>query len=102
MQGLPLRCYNQTNGIIGCAIQFRNTFLGLGGPTLKPGGVMAKKPLFFTYAGPSPEVLQPNQWYHRMRNLIPQHLFGVRGVILKTGGSYGQKTTFFHLCRAFP
>ena len=63
---------------------------------------MAKKPLFFTYAEPSPEVLQGNQWYHQMRNPIPQHLFVVRGAILKTGGSYGQKTTFSHICRAFP
>ena len=63
---------------------------------------MAKKPLFFTYAGPSPEVLEGNQWYHQMRNQIPQHLFGVRGFQLKTGGSYGQKTTFSHICRAFP
>ena len=63
---------------------------------------MAKKPLFVTYAEPSPEVLQGNQWYQEMRNLILQHLFGVRGSHLETGGSYSQKTTFFHLCRAFP
>ena len=105
---------------------------------------MAKKPLFLTYAEPSPEVLQGNQWYHRMRNPIPQQLLGVRlkpggvmakkplfltyavplrykgtnGIIgcaiqfrnnfwglggpVKSGGSYGQKTTFSHICRAFP
>ena len=75
---------------------------GVRGFQLKTGGVIAKKPLFFTYAGPSPEVLEGNQWYHEMRNQIPQHLFGFRGSQLKTGGSYRQKTTFFHLCRAFP
>ena len=63
---------------------------------------MVKKPLFLTYAEPSPEVLQGNQWYHRVRNQIPQQLLGVRRAILKTGGSYGQKTTFSHICRAFP
>ena len=63
---------------------------------------MAKKPLFFTYAGPSPEVLQENQWYHEMRHQIPQQLLGVRGSQLKTGGRYFQKTTFAHLCTAFP
>ena len=63
---------------------------------------MAKKPLFLTYAGPSLGVLETNQWYHRMRNLIPQQLLGVRLSHLKTGGSYRQKTTFFHICRAFP
>ena len=63
---------------------------------------MTKKLTFLTYAEPSPEVLQGNQWYHSMRNRIPQHLFGVRGVQCKIGGSYGQKTTFSHICRAFP
>ena len=68
MQGLPLRCYKETNGIIRCAIEFCNTFSGLGGPTLKPGGVMAKKLTFLTYAEPSLGVLKGNQWYHQMRN----------------------------------
>ena len=63
---------------------------------------MAKKHDFLKYAGPSPEVLESNQWYHRNRNPIPQHLFGVRGPMVKTGGRYPQKTTFAPLCTAFP
>ena len=63
---------------------------------------MAKKPLFLTYAEPSPEVLQGNQWYHRMRNQIPQQLLGVRRAQCKSGGSYAEKTTFSHICTAFP
>ena len=62
---------------------------------------MAKKHVFLSYAGPSLGMLQTNQCHHQMHNQVLQHLFGVRGPIVKTGGK-SPETCFSHLCRAFP
>ena len=63
---------------------------------------MAKKPLFLTYAGPSPDVLQENQWYHEMRHQIPQQLLGVRGSQLKTGGDMAKKPLLLSYAQPSP
>ena len=102
MQGLPWACYKKTEYLRRRAIQLRNNFGGSGGHSSKPGGVITKKHDFLTYAGPSLGVLESNQWYHWIRNPILQHLLGVRGATVKTGGRYPQKTCFSHICRAFP
>ena len=62
---------------------------------------MAKKHVFLTYAGPSLGVLETNQWHHQMRNQVLQHLFGVRGPIVKTGGR-SPKNLFFSLMQGLP
>ena len=61
---------------------------------LKTGGDIPKKPVFLTYAEPPLGVLERNQWYHRMRNPIPQQLQGVRLSHLKTGGDILKKPVF--------
>ena len=50
-------------------------------------GELWPKNFFLTYAKPSCEVLQGNQWYHEMRLVILQLLLGVRETTLKTEGS---------------
>ena len=70
---------------------------GLRGPISKLGGVMAQKPLFLSYAGPSLGLLETDRYHRQMRRAILQLLLGVRSCQLKTGGSHGPKTT-----RAWP
>ena len=97
MQGLPWACYKETNGISRCAIQSCNNFRGLGGPRSKPGGDILKKHAFLTYAGLSPDVLEGNQWYHRMRHLILQQLQGLRGGHDQNRGEISSKNMLFSL-----
>ena len=70
---------------------------GLRGPISKLGVVMAQKPLFLSYAGPSLGLLETDRYHRQMRRAILQLLLGVRSCQLKTGGSHGPKTT-----RAWP
>ena len=63
---------------------------------------MAKKPVFLTFAEPSLDVLETNQWYQQTRNLILQQLQGVRLSHFKTGGRYGQKNLFFSDMQGLP
>ena len=70
------------DGTTRCAIKCCNNFRGLGGEQLFPGrgGDIAKKELpSLTYTGPSPDLLERNQWHHKIRHQILQELLGVRG-----------------------